>query len=98
MYLNTYIATPKQHPHCAKHKLEDTPSMEGSPKKQAAQSTSAIGDDDSRRFTRSRTRKTEKAGSKAVVSIRERMIVKEENDANTLPLAMEPASTSATPE
>ncbi len=85
-----------RHPHCAKHHA-DTNSMGGSPKKQEVQRTSATGDDDSR-LTRSKTRKSERAGSKAVVSMRERMVAIPQDDANTLPLTEEPASTSTASE
>ncbi|MCJ1426986.1 hypothetical protein MMC29_004889 [Sticta canariensis] len=86
-----------RHPHCAKHQHADTNSMGGSPKKDEAQRPSATGDDDSR-LTRSRTRKSERAGSISVVSTRERIVAIQENDANTLPLTEEPVSTSATSE
>ena len=60
----------RRHPHCAKHQHADTHSMGGSPKKEEAQRPSATGDDDSR-LTRSRTRKTERAGKNTLPSTEE---------------------------
>lgn len=74
-----------------------TNSMGESSKKQEAQRTSATVDDDNR-LTRSRTRKSERAGSKAVVCMRDRIVAIQEGDAKILPLTEQPASTSAASE
>jgi len=63
--------------------------MSGSPRKQEVQKTPVIRDDDNRP-TQSRTRKSGRAGSRAVVSIRERMVAVPGDNANTPPLTKEP--------
>lgn len=61
------------------------------------QRTSVTGDNGGR-LTQSRTRKRGKAGSKPAVIMRDWIIAIKENDAETLPLTEEPASTSAASE
>lgn len=62
-----------RYPYCEKHEPSNTYSMEGSSKQQEAKRVFALGDDDSH-LDRNRTGNSEKAGSKAIVSRKERMI------------------------
>ncbi|XTI85968.1 hypothetical protein V2W45_1340897 [Cenococcum geophilum] len=82
-----------RHYQCPKDEHADAYLMSGSLRKQEVQKTPAIRDDDNRP-TRSRTRKSGRAGSRAVVSMRERMVAVPGDDANTPPLTEEPVSAS----
>ncbi|KAI9764630.1 MAG: hypothetical protein M1840_008127 [Geoglossum simile] len=86
-----------RHHQCPKDEHADTHLMSGSPRKQKVQKTPTIGDDDS--FpTRGRTRKSERARSRVVVSTRGQIATVPEGNANTPPLIEEPASASAASE
>lgn len=71
-----------RYPYCEKHEPSNTYSMQGSSKQKEAKRVFALGDDDSH-LDRNRTGNSEKAGSKAIVSRKERMIASKQDDTNT---------------